>query len=645
MHRFASLLVSMAMVISLTAFLPGLGPADEGSAQAALSRKAVPVESLSLLEAVRAGDRELADLLLCATVKPDPRDEVGRIPLMLALHGGRPNLTEDLIASGADLRRRDPKGDSVLGYAGKAGESSEGGRVVVEAVKMGRPASVKVLLEAGASVWSSDAEKTPLIVHASEREVDWTAERLVARARGVRTTVRNATGGSLGHALVRGRSRELLRLICNHGLEMNAVTAKGETAVHLALLEGRTELLSALLEGGASAEIVHPTGWQPVHLALQRGDVRALRTLLAHGANPNGKGANGRAAMDLALALESTPDEMAALLKAGADPDARGPDGRNAIDILLARRDFASAKLLLAHGADPGVALYNSVVEGDRETFSFLLESGIAASGTSKDPILVAAVREGHAEMVAMLLKAGASEPDQKGREGQRALHLAVAMDRSDLSKLLLEAGADPNLPFSQPASKAFLAKVRAVGYLKTHLRYDSRVTPLMAAADCGNLELARLLIEHGARKHIWTKRKSYYPIGFASRRDDVKMMQLLLGVDPDHEERWVKVDLSEQKAWVYDKGGIEIFTTKISSGKEGYRTKTGEYVITNKNRHHVSNVYKGSRCPTSSASAVGTSGFTKDTAPTMRHPMDACGFRAAMRPSFGASPRPVIAW
>jgi ankyrin repeat protein len=497
MHRFASLLVSMAMVISLTAFLPDLGPADEGSAQAALSRKAIPVESLSLREAVRAGDRELADLLLCATVKPDPRDEVGRIPLMLALHGGRPNLAEDLIASGADLRRRDPKGDSVLGYAGKAGEPSEGGRVVVEAVKMGRP-----------------------------------------------------------------------------------------------------------------------TGWQPVHLALQRGDVTALRTLLAHGANPNGKGANGRPAMDLALALESTPDEMAALLKAGADPDARGPDGRNAIDILLARRDFASAKLLLAHGAEPGAALYNSVVEGDRETFSFLLESGIAASGTSKDPILVAAVREGHAEMVAMLLKAGASEPDQKGREGQRALHLAVAMDRSDLSKLLLEAGADPNLPFSQPASKAFLAKVRAVGYLKTHLRYDSRVTPLMAAADCGNLELARLLIEHGARKHIWTKRKSYYPIGFASRRDDVKMMQLLLGVDPDHEERWVKVDLSEQKAWVYDKDGIEIFTTKISSGKQGYRTKTGEYVITNKNRHHVSNVYKGVKMPYFQRLSCGDFGFHEGYCP-----------------------------
>jgi ankyrin repeat protein len=583
MHPFVSLLVSMAMVISLTAFLPGLRSADEGSDRAALSKKAVPVESLSLLEAVKAGDRELADLLFRATVNPDPRDEAGRTPLMLALHGGRPDIAGDFIASGADLRLRDTKGDSVLGDAVKAGEASGGERVVVEAVKMERPASEKVLLEAGASVWSTDAEKPPLIFHASTGGTDWMTERLLSR--GVRPTAR-------------------------------AVNAKGETAVHLALLEGRTELLPALLEGGASAGIMHPTGWQPVHLALQRGDVRALRTLLGHGANPNGKGANGRSAMDLALALESTPDEMAALLKAGADPDARGPDGRNAIDVLLARRDFASAKLLLARGADPGAALYNSVVEGDRETFSFLLESGIAASGTSKDPILVAAVREGYAEMVAMLLNAGASELDQKGREGQRALHLAVAMNRSDLSKLLLEAGADPNLSFSQPASKAFLAKVRAVGYLKTHLKYDSRVTPLMAAADCGNLELARLLIEHGARKHIWTKRKSYYPIGFASRRDDVKMMQLLLDVDPDHEERWVKVDLSEQKAWVYDKDGIEIFTTKISSGKQGYRTETGEYVITNKNRHHVSNVYKGAKMPYFQRLSCGDFGFHEGYCP-----------------------------
>jgi lipoprotein-anchoring transpeptidase ErfK/SrfK len=103
--------------------------------------------------------------------------------------------------------------------------------------------------------------------------------------------------------------------------------------------------------------------------------------------------------------------------------------------------------------------------------------------------------------------------------------------------------------------------------------------------------------MDHGARRFIWTRRKSYYPIGFAARRGDVKMMQLLLGVDPEQEERWIKVDLSEQRAWVYDGQGKELLTTSVSTGKKGFQTEPGEFVITNRNRHHVSNIY-GVRMP-----------------------------------------------
>ena len=499
MHPSLSLLALLALVASLTAFSHGHGPQGELSARAALTKRAVPVESASLIDAVMRGDREIAVLLLRSAVDPNVRDSAGRTPLMRALHAGRPALAEDLIDAGANL---------------------------------------------------------------------------------------------------------------------SATDAKGETAVHLAVLEGRAEMLPALLEHGASAGFRHPTGWEPLHLALQRGDLKAVWTLLAHGANVNAKGAKGRTAMDLALAMGSSSEQLQALLEAGADPDSRGPDGRFAIDVLIAKREFTKAKLLLQHGAHSGPSLYNAVVEGDRETISFLLAHGFDPNEYSKDPVLVAAVREGHADLVAKLLGAGAAI-DQRGREGQSALHLAVAMDRADLAKLLLEAGADPNVPFADPVSSAFLEKVRDVGYLKWQFKRDSRITPIMAAADSGNLELARVLLAAGARKHVWTKRRAYYPIGFASRRDDVKMMQLLLDTDPDHEERWLKVDLSEQRAWVYASDGSTIFTTRVSTGKEGFRTKTGEFVITNKIRQHVSNVYKGAKMPYFQRLSCGDFGFHEGYCPS----------------------------
>ena len=92
-------------------------------------------------------------------------------------------------------------------------------------------------------------------------------------------------------------------------------------------------------------------------------------------------------------------------------------------------------------------------------------------------------------------------------------------------------------------------------------------------------------------------------------------MMQILLGVDPDNEERWIKVDLSEQKAWVYDREGKSIFSTRVSTGKKGYRTKTGEFVITNRKRHHNSTIY-GSSMPYFQRLSCGDFGFHQGYCP-----------------------------
>ncbi|HEX5468524.1 MAG TPA: ankyrin repeat domain-containing protein [Gaiellaceae bacterium] len=86
----------------------------------------------------------------------------------------------------------------------------------------------------------------------------------------------------------------------------------------------------------------------------------------------------------------------------------------------------------------------------------------------------------GSPEAVRLLLDAGA-DLEAPARNGQfapeaRPLHSAVAAGRADNAEALLEAGADPNA------------------------RQHEGFTPLMAAERGGDLELAELLIRHGAQ-------------------------------------------------------------------------------------------------------------------------------------------------
>jgi ankyrin repeat protein len=62
-----------------------------------------------------------------------------------------------------------------------------------------------------------------------------------------------------------------------------------------------------------------------------------------------------------------------------------------------------------------------------------------------------------------------------------------------------------------------------------------------MLAADSGDIELARLLLDHGATPKAYTRGGDITignPISWAARRADVPMMQALLGRDPSQVKR-----------------------------------------------------------------------------------------------------------
>lgn len=155
----------------------------------------------------------------------------------------------------------------------------------------------------------------------------------------------------------------------------------------------------------------------------------------------------------------------------------RAPNGTSAILLAAYYGRVDAAQVFVANGAK--LDLYEACAVGDIEQVRAIVKgnpgtvNSFAADGFF--PLGLAAFF-GHREIVRLLLANGA-QASLAARNAQRvtALHGAVARGDTDIVKLLLEHGADPNA------------------------RQESGFVPLHEAAANGKEVIARLLIEHGA--------------------------------------------------------------------------------------------------------------------------------------------------
>jgi len=236
--------------------------------------------------------------------------------------------------------------------------------------------------------------------------------------------------------------------------------------------------------------------------------------------------------------------------------------------------------------------LHYAVMLDDGEWISQLIARGADANEPtpSGDTLLCSAVRLGAANSVRALVYGGA-EVTTPGLEKQPPLPLASLRRGADIYRSLLAAGADPNTRFSAPVTKALLERV-TIKDLKNALESDRGVTPLIACSSRGDVEGAAELLRWGASPSKCTTRYHRYPINFAAAQGYLFLMRIILGRQPESEpEILVTIDLSKQRAWVTKEGQI-IDTCSVSTGREGYNTPAGRYVITDKHRSWTSTLY-----------------------------------------------------
>lgn len=236
---------------------------------------------------------------------------------------------------------------------------------------------------------------------------------------------------------------------------------------------------------------------------------------------------------------------------------------------------------------------YEAVIKDDAPFLHRLLEAGVSASvtGPDHDTPLCAALRSGKDEMADDLLRHGA-DVKARGALDEPPIALATLRRHPALLRALLDAGADANAAFGKAILESTINQTSSAT-LKRTLARERGLTPLMLCSLRGDVEGVAMLLAHGADTERRTEPRHRYAIEFAADEGYLYIMRLLLGRKPDSEPHvLITVNLETQRAKLQI-DGVTKLSTSISTGRAGYETPAGRYVITHKYEQWNSTIYK----------------------------------------------------
>ena len=275
-----------------------------------------------------------------------------------------------------------------------------------------RVACIKLLIERGADVHMRDYGDNAYALHFAAEAADFAAVEMLVEAGS--DTVGDGDDhqlGVLGWATCFARVREdVAAYLLAHGARLNlwsAIALDRDDAV-----QGFVARDPACLGAQMSRNEHYRT---PLHHAAAKNRPRMVRLLLDLGADPHAKDASGATSLTIAVQEHADPQIAALLTAVGAELDFRAA-------VNLKRYAVAEAMLkedpsrLGPSGSDT-VALHLATAKKDAETVQWLIRHGVDVN--AKCPLWDC---------------------------NQTALHITAENGAVDIARMLLDAGADPNI-------------------------------------------------------------------------------------------------------------------------------------------------------------------------------------------------------
>ncbi|XP_075470579.1 ankyrin repeat and SOCS box protein 2 isoform X2 [Ascaphus truei] len=294
-------------------------------------------------------------------------------------------------------------------------------------------------------------------------------------------------------------------------------TLEEETPLYLATVRGHLECLQFLLESGAEPDIANKNKETPLYKACEWKNTEAVRLLVEHRANVNHRCNRGWTALHEAVARNEL-DIIDVLVKGGAKIEAKSCYGITPLFVAAQSGQIDALRYIVKCEADVNTqandnatALFEASKNGHGSIVQFLLAQGADANKHNKDgllPLHVAAKKRDNEEIVTMLIPV--TSRVRVKRSGISPLHIAAERNNDDILEELINAGYDVNATLS---------------FERARLYEDRRSTALYFAVMNNNINVTQMLLQAGANPNV----DIINPLLISIRHGCLKTMKLLL--------------------------------------------------------------------------------------------------------------------
>ncbi|KAH8983016.1 ankyrin repeat-containing domain protein [Lactarius akahatsu] len=464
------------------------------------------------------------------------QDKYETILLHSASYHGKPDMLQILLNHGVNSNAKNHLGKTALHVVSRGKHDSQDGVRVAQ-----------LLLESGVDVDAQDMDHdTPL--HSASYNGRFEIARVLLD-HDAKASAKNDRGETPLHQVSKGEYESqvngigIARLLLDRDVDVNAQDMKHVTPLHLASWCGKLEIaklllghatlkndrVRVLLHVGPKERTVDLNVQTPLHFASFRGHPEIARLLLDHGAKVNAKNDQGETPLHLVSRGEyDSPNDSACVtelsLERGTDANAQDKSDQTSLHAASYDRRLEIARVLVDHRG-------RAKAEHEQGRNTHQVSQRNFGS------------QEAGVRIVELLLEHG-GDANVQNKNQETPLHVASRCGKLEIIRALLGHAPVKNARSQTLSQTAWRLGLRGSGADVNALTKDNW-TPLHSACSWGRLEIARLLLDHGAKANAETD-YGETPLHTATngkyepQEDGVRIAQLLLerGVDANAQRK-----------------------------------------------------------------------------------------------------------